>query len=297
MNSIATGTEDKRRSNRKRVDVWLWILLPAVVVLVAIFALPLATLMSISLHESTGPATAAPEYTLANYISFFGDPFFLGVVAQTLKLGVVVVAFTLVIAYPIAYSLARTRSRWRGTALFLVIAPLLVSAVVRNLGWFPVLSERGLVNWILLSTGLTRAPIAFINNFTGVVIGLVHAVLPIMILTLTTVIQRIEVNLEEAAASLGAGPLLVFWRVILPLSLPGVVAGSLLVFSIAVSAYTTPAILGGNRVLVMATYIAQQFRGVLDYPAGGTAAAILLFVTIVLTIVALRFRTADGEAR
>jgi putative spermidine/putrescine transport system permease protein len=177
-----------------------------------------------------------------------------------------------------------------------VIAPLLVSAVVRNLGWFPLLSDSGLVNWLLMSLGLINSPLKFINNFTGVIIGLVHALLPIMILTLTTVIQRIDLDLEEAAANLGAGPLLVFWRVLLPLSLPGVVSGSLLVFSMAVSAYTTPAILGGNRVLVMATYIAQQFRAVLDYPAGSTAAAVLLLFTVLLTILALRIRTKEGDS-
>jgi putative spermidine/putrescine transport system permease protein len=281
----------------RNMDVWQWVLLPTVIVLGLIFGLPLAALISVSFHESMGPATASEDFTLGNYAAFVEDPFYFGVMAETLRLGLIVVVCCLVIAYPIAYFLARTQSRWRGTALFLVVAPLLTSAVVRNLGWFPILSDNGLVNWLLMSLGLVASPLRFINNFTGVVIGLVHALLPIMILTLVAVIQRIELDLEEAAANLGAGPLVVFWRVLLPLSLPGVVAGSLLVFSMAVSAYTTPAILGGNRVLVMATYIAQQFRAVLDYPAGGTAAAILLLFTVLLTILALRVRTEEGEAR
>jgi putative spermidine/putrescine transport system permease protein len=177
----------------------------------------------------------------------------------------------------------------------LVISPLLVSAIVRNIGWFPLLSQSGLVNWALLKLGVLGSPLPLVNNFTGVVIGLVHALLPFMILTLATVIERVEGDLEEAAANLGAGPLEVFWRVLLPLSLPGVVAGSLLVFTMAISAYTTPAILGGNRVLVMATYIAQQFRTVLDYPAGGTAAALLLVFAALLAMLALRLRTAEGR--
>jgi putative spermidine/putrescine transport system permease protein len=278
-------------------DVWFWILVPTIVVLGIIFGLPLGALISVSFHETTGPAQAGTEFTWVNYGALFQDSFYLELVSRTLKLGLIVVGISLLISYPTAYVLARTRSRWRGTALFLVISPLLISAVVRNLGWFPLLSERGLINWGLMSLGITREPIIFINNFTGVVIGLVHAVLPIMILTLTTVIQRIEFDLEEAAANLGAGPLLVFWKVVVPLSLPGVLAGSLLVFSMAVSAYTTPAVLGGNRVLVMATYIAQQFRSVLDYPSGATAAAVLLLFTLLLTVLALRARTKDGEAR
>jgi putative spermidine/putrescine transport system permease protein len=127
------------------------------------------------------------------------------------------------------------------------------------------------------------------------VIGLVHALLPFMILTLTTVIQRIEPELEEAAASLGAGPLQKFLQVLLPLSLPGIVGGSLLVFTMAIAAYTTPVIMGGNRILVMATFIGQQFRTVLDYPLGATSAAVLLLLAGLLSILALRLGASRTE--
>lgn len=276
-------------------DIWLWLLLPTLVVLGCIFGLPLADLIAVSVHEMAGPAQVSDAITLQNYRAFLADPFFLVMLARTFWLGVVVVGCCLIIGYPVAYYLARTTSRWRGMALFLVIAPLLVSAIVRNIGWFPILSESGVVNWLLMSTGVVHTPLHLISNFTGVVVGLVHALLPLMILSLTTVIQRIEPDLEEAAANLGAGPFVVFWRVLLPLSLPGVVSGSLLVFALAISAYTTPAILGGNRVLVMSTYIAQQFRTVLDYPAGGTAAALLLLFAALLTVLALRVRTKSGD--
>ena len=280
---------------REPPDVWLWVLLPTLALLGLIFALPLADLITVSLHEMTGPAQVGDAVSLRNYEAFVSDPFFLTMLLRTFWLGVVVVACCLVIGYPVAYCLARTTSKWRGMALFLVIAPLLVSAIVRNIGWFPILGESGVINWLLTSLGIIHAPLRLVSNFTGVVIGLVHALLPLMILTLTTVIQRVEPELEEAAANLGAGPAIVFWRVLLPLSLPGAVSGSLLVFAMAISAYTTPAILGGNRVLVMSTYIAQQFRTVLDYPAGGTAAAFLLLFAVVLTVLALRLRTKGGE--
>jgi putative spermidine/putrescine transport system permease protein len=284
------------RSRRHAVDVWLWVLLPTVAVLALIFGLPLADLIAVSVHEMTGPAQVGDTLTLEHYRAFVTDPFFLIMVVRTFWLGLLVVALCLLIGYPVAYYLARTTSRWRGMALFLVISPLLVSAIVRNIGWFPILGGSGLVNWLLMSLGIVDAPLKLISNFTGVVIGLVHALLPLMILTLTTVLQRIEPELEQAAANLGAGPALVFWRVLLPLSLPGVMAGSLLVFAMAISAYTTPAILGGNRVLVMSTYIAQQFRTVLDYPAGGTAAALLLLFAALLTLLSLRVRTKGGDA-
>jgi putative spermidine/putrescine transport system permease protein len=279
---------------RRHADPWLWVLLPTLALFGLIFAAPLADLILLSFHHMAGPAQVDAAFTLANYRAFVTDSFYLEMLLRTCGLGMLVTLGCLVVGYPVAYYLARTPSRWRGFALFLVISPLLVSAIVRNIGWFPLLSQSGAVNWLLLKLGLIAAPLSLINNFTGVVIGLIHALLPFMILTLTTVIQRIEGDLEEAAANLGAGPLQTFWRVLLPLSLPGVVSGSLLVFAMAISAYTTPAILGGNRVLVMATYIAQQFHTVLNYPAGGTAAALLLVFAIVLTALALQVRPA-GE--
>jgi putative spermidine/putrescine transport system permease protein len=295
MSTVAVDGIGSPGRRRRGVDVWLWIVLPTMAVLCLIFAAPLVDLTELSFHAMSGPAQVAPGFTLANYRAFVSDPFYLQILLRTCWLGLLVTLGCAAIGYPVAYYLARTSSRWRGMALFLVISPLLVSAIVRNIGWFPLLSESGLVNRALLKLGLVGAPLPLINNFIGVIIGLIHALLPFMILTLTTVIQRIDADLEEAAANLGAGPIEAFWRVLLPLSLPGVVSGSLLVFTMAISAYTTPAILGGNRVLVMATYIAQQFRTVLDYPAGGTAAALLLMFAAMLALLALQVRTREGD--
>jgi putative spermidine/putrescine transport system permease protein len=253
------------------------------------------SLVGTSFFQMTGPATVGDAPTLENYRNFFTDLFYLRIIYNTFWLGTVVVICCLVIGYPVSYVLARTRSRWRGLLLFLVVAPLLVSAVVRNIGWFPILSNSGLVNWLLLKSGLISQPLALISNLTGVVIGLVHALLPFMILTLTTVIQRIEPELEEAAASLGAGPLRTFVHVLLPLSLPGIIGGSLLVFTMAIAAYTTPVIMGGNRVLVMATFIGQQFRTVLDYPLGATSAAVLMVLAGLLSVIALRLGAQRTE--
>jgi putative spermidine/putrescine transport system permease protein len=282
-------------SDQSPTTVWLFILLPSAAMLGLIFVVPTADMILVSFHAMSGPGQVDAAFTLANYRNFITDPFFIAILLRTCALGLLVVVCCLIIGYPVAYYIARTSSRWRGLAIFLVISPLLVSAIVRNIGWYPLLSESGLVNWALLKIGLISSPLRLINNFAGVVIGLVHALLPFMILTLATVIQRIEHDLEEAAANLGAGPFGVFCRVLLPLSLPGAISGSLLVFTMTISAYTTPAILGGNRVLVMATYIAQQFRTVLDYPAGATAAALLLAFAMLLTILALRFRTGEAE--
>lgn len=275
---------------------WGVFLLPALATLTFVFIAPICILIVLSFYQMSGPAVVGDEASLSNYVQFFSDPFYLRILWNTFTLGGLVVFFCLIIGYPVSYFLARSNSRWRGFLLFLVVSPLLVSAVVRNIGWFPILSNSGLVNWLLLESSIISKPIPLISNFTGVIIGLVHALLPFMILTLTTVIQRIEPELEDAAASLGAGPVTVFTQVLLPLSIPGAIGGSLLVFTMAIAAFTTPVIMGGNRVLVMATYIGQQFRTVLDYAIGATAAAILLVLVGLLTIAASKLGARKVEA-
>jgi len=274
---------------------WALLSVPMVLVLAIVFAVPIVCLIALSFFSMTGPATVGDELTLENYRNFFTDPFYFRILLNTFWLAGTVVLCCLVVGYPVSYFLARTWSRWRGLLLFMVVAPLLVSAVVRNIGWFPILSDSGLVNWVLLQSGLVTTPLQLIGNLTGVVIGLVHALLPFMILTLTTTIQRIEPELEEAAANLGAGPLRTFAHVLLPLSLPGIVGGALLVFTMAIAAYTTPVLMGGNRVLVMATFIGQQFRTVLDYALGATSAAVLMVLAGLLSLLALRLGASRTE--
>jgi len=287
---------ERRPVRRMSPDVsWALASLPMTAVLTFVFAVPIGCLIVLSFFSMTGPAAVDDQFTLQNYRNFFTDGFYLKIILNTFWLGAVVVFFCLIIGYPVSYFLARTRSRWRGTLLFLVVAPLLVSAVVRNIGWFPILTNGGLVNWLLLKSGLVSQPVPLISNFTGVVIGLVHALLPFMILTLTTVIQRIEPDLEEASANLGANPFRTFVHVMLPLSLPGMVGGSLLVFTMAIAAYTTPVIMGGNRVLVMATFIGQQFRTVLDYALGATSAAVLMLLAGLLAALALKLGAQRTE--
>jgi putative spermidine/putrescine transport system permease protein len=286
----------KRIANRPaRLDPWFLALLPTLGMLLIVFGLPIADLFYLSLHGMAGPAQIGDDLTFENYRAFAQDSLIAAVLARTIWLGLVVVGCCLLIAYPVAYLLARTSGRWRNPVLLVVTACMLISSVVRNLGWFPLLGESGLVNWLLLSLRLIHEPFQLVGKFPGVVIGLVHTQLPIMILTLTAVIQRIEPDLEEAARNLGAPPFETLWRIVLPLSLPGIIAGSLLCFTLTISAFTTPAILGGNSVLIMAIYIAQQFQTVLNYPAGASAAILLLVTAAVLTLIALRIR-ARGAA-
>ncbi|MDF3074906.1 MAG: ABC-type spermidine/putrescine transporter, permease [Alphaproteobacteria bacterium] len=274
---------------------WGGLIVPAVLVLLIVFVLPIGQLALNSLHVKAGPGMIDPTWTLDNYIRFLSDPFYYGILLETFILGIVVVSICLVIGFPVAYFLARTRSRWRGALIFAVVSPLLISVVIRNLGWLPVLGSSGVINWLLLSLGILSQPVQLINNYTGVVIGLTHALSPFMILSLMTVIQRIEPEIEEASINLGASPLETFWRIVVPLSRPGVLAGYLLVFTVVLSAFTTPGMMGGNRVLVMSTYIGQQIRTALNYPFAAMAAIILMLVTTLTTLIALRLSGGKNQ--
>lgn len=269
---------------------WGWgvALLPALVVLGYVCGLPLLLLGWNSVHPSLGPAQVGTGFTAENYLRFFGDSLYWGVMADTMLMALVVVLSCAVLGYPLAYTLARSTSKWRGVITFTVLSPLLISAIIRNLGWIPALGRNGFVNKTLLQLKLIDEPLALLYNFTGVAIGLTHALLPFMVLSLLTVIRRIDIDLEEAARGLGAGRLTTFFRVLLPLSREGLLGGSLLVFSLSISGFTTIAMMGGKRVLLLSTLIEQQVRSTLDYPFGATVAMVLLALTLAFTLVSLR---------
>jgi putative spermidine/putrescine transport system permease protein len=275
---------------------WVLAALPGVALLLLVFALPFLVLAENSLHLDEGLAQVSAEFTLSNYFTFLTDPFYLEILARTVLMGLIVVAGCAVLAYPVAYFVARADGVVRTCAIFFVVAPLLISLVIRNLGMFPVLGESGLVNTVLRWLGLVRDPLHLVNNLTGVEIGLIHALLPLMVLSLVVAIQTIDHDVELAAANLGAPPLRVFTRVVFPLSRPGLISGSMLVFTVAISAYTTPVMLGGNRVLVMSTFLAKEMLNVLNYAFAATCAVILVTTSLLLGSLALRRAERYGAA-
>jgi putative spermidine/putrescine transport system permease protein len=286
VHKVPTRTFDEA-APRTWFSRWMIAIAPASLMLLLLFILPFVHLAVDSLHPNAGLGELEPRFTIENYVRFVGDGYFLDILLETFFLGAIVVAACIILGYPVAYFLARSESRYRSFFIFLVVAPMFVSLVIRNLGWFPILGESGLINWTLKSLGLIDKSLILSNNFIGVAIGLVHAALPLLIISLTISIQRIDSDIELAANGLGATPFKAFFWVLLPLSLPGLIAGSLLVFTITISAYTTPAMLGGNRVMVMATYIRKQILDVLDYAFGATCAVILLIVASTVALISL----------
>lgn len=273
---------------------WLPALLvtPTLLLLLLAFVAPLGILLAYSFWESRPGGVMIPGFTLAQYRRFLGDPFYLYVLWRTVLLGVWVTAWCVVLGYPVAYVLARTRSRTaRSVLVTLLLVPLMTSVVVRSYGWMILLANNGLVNKALLALGVVDSPVQLLFNTTGVVIALVAILLPYMVLTLAPVIQNIAPALEEASQSLGASPGRMFRDVVVPLSLPGVAAGSILVFVLTIAAYATPRLVGGSRLLVMPIFVYDQTMALLNWPFASATSFVLL--ALVLGLMALQGRLVE----
>jgi putative spermidine/putrescine transport system permease protein len=228
--------------------------------------------------------SAERTLSFANYVHFLGSPDYLKVLWNTLRLGVIVTFLCLLLGYPLAYAMARFGPRWQRWILVAVISPLMVSVVIRTFAWQVILRNRGPLNDLLIATGIVHSPLRLLFTFTGVVIGLVHVFLPYMVLPLASVIEKMDPKLEEAARSLGANVFRRFFEVVLPLSMPGILAGSMLVFTASVSAYVVPELLGGERIQVVPTMVTQQILILLDWQFGAAMATILIMLTLLVLL-------------
>jgi putative spermidine/putrescine transport system permease protein len=258
---------------------------PAALLVAAFLAAPLAVLFRYSLNRYSPREFMIDAVTAENYIRFFTDAYFIGVLATTVQVAAVCTAVSLLFAFPLAYLLARTDSRWKSALVIAVVFPLMVGNVVRAAGWMAVLGNDGIVNHALLGLGLVTQPVRLMYTPFAVHVGIIAVVLPYMILTLQSVIEGIGRDVEEAASNLGAGPITVFRRVLLPLSLPGVIAGSTLVFILCMNAYATPVLLGGPQFKMMAPALYDQFVRTTNWPFGAALAFILMVSTLVLTVI------------
>ena len=271
---------------------WLLVAAPMAVLLL-FFALPNALLLSASFVKSEAQQLTN-ELTLENYSFLFTHQLYLWAFIRTFIIGISVGIIDVLLGYPLAYFLVRTKSRWKGLLIALSLAPLLASVVVRTYGWYIILNRFGVANDLLLSLGLIDDRIAFMPSTGAIIVGLAHALLPYTVLTIMGALQGINPNLELAAMSLGANRLRTFFDVVLPLSFPGIAGGFILAFSIAISAYATPAILGGPATQVMATAIYGFMTQLLDWSIGAALAVVLVVCAVLLTYAAARMGAKQG---
>ena len=270
-----------------RLTPMAWLITPALLLFVLFFVLPFGVMAVMSFFSANPVSNPNAVLTTRHYERFIEDSadIFHDALWATLRIGLVTTIVALLIGYPLAHWMARMQSRL-GHALVLmaVIAPMLTGIVVRTFAWMTILQDKGVINTTLMSWSLIEKPLPLMYNEFGTVLALVHIYVPFMVLTLAGVIGRIDERLEQAARSLGAGRLRAFVEVTLPLSLPGILAGSLLVFALSISAYVTPSMMGGTQVLTLPMLIAQQVGTSFNPGFAGALGVILLLVSLVIIV-------------
>lgn len=255
-------------------------LAPAALFYSAFLVVPYAMLLRLSLFRFSGMQLYIPQLTLANYVTVLTDPFYLTLMARTVGLGLLVTLLTLLMGYPLALLIARSGPALKSALIAITLSPLLINLVVRSYAWLVLLGDTGVINTWLKSTGLIATPLPLGSNTFSVVVGLTHIGLPLMVLSLIGVLERMDKALIDAADSLGAGRARILRRIVLPISMPGIGAGSLLVFTFTISAFITPAMLGGNRVSTISTLIYEKFTFSSNWPVGATLVVVLLLINL-----------------
>jgi putative spermidine/putrescine transport system permease protein len=255
--------------------------LPLAALFVAFFVAPLLVLLALSLHTDVAMKT----WTAANYAKFFTDPFSYSILFDTLLLGVKATLVCLLFGYPIAWLCARASARWQSVLLFLVILPILTSVVVRTFSWIVILGRQGVLNQIAMGLGLVSEPLKLLYTETGVVMVLAQVQMPLMVLPILTVLSKMDPNLADASRVLGAGEWRTLWKVTLPLSVPGIIAGCILTYSASITAFVTQSLIGGARLIYMPLDIYQQAVGANNWPFA--AAISIIFMVAVIAVVAV----------
>lgn len=257
------------------------LVLPLALFFVCFVFAPLSLLGYVSLHADP----SLERMGLAQYTKFLSDRFNLAVLGSTLWLGLEVTLLTLLIGYPLAYLHSVSPPRWQKVLILLIVLPLLTSAVVRTFAWLVILGRQGIVNETLLALGLVEFPVRLLYTQNAVVVALAQIELPLMVLPIVTSLAAIDPNLKQASRALGAGSWRTFFRVILPLSAPGVLAGCLLVYASSVSAFVTQTLVGGGQQMFMPFYIYQQAIQANNYPFASAIAMILLASVLAIVVV------------
>ena len=260
--------------------------------------LPLAILFRYSLNQFVPGKFMVDALTVESYVKFFTDVYYTAVLTRTVRIALITTVICLAMGFPLAYVLARTQTRYKNILIMLVVLPLFVGTAVRAAGWMVAFGNKGVINASLMGAGALSQPLEIMFSETAVIIGITAVNLPFMVLTLQSVIEGIDRSVEEAAFNLGATPLRMVRRVLLPLAMPGVLAGTILTFILAMNAYATPTLLGGPRFQMMGPLVYGQFVQQNNWPFGGAIAFILMMATLILTLAAnllvqQRYRSAS----
>lgn len=255
----------------KKSVAWL-MLLPGLLILLISLAFPLLKVMV--------PTFVSEEGFAQNYLQFFQDDYYVNIFIRTIRIAAISTLFCMIGGIPTAYFISRCNKKWRGLLLSISIFPMMTNSVIRSFAWINILGSNGVINQLLKALNVIEKPLKLLYTENAIIIGSVYLFLPLMIVTVAGVMENIDDDMMEAAQSLGANRFLAFTKVILPMSLPGIIVGGVLVFTGTLTAYTTPQMLGGNKNIVMATLIYQKSMSVGDWNGAATVALVMIVVTL-----------------
>jgi putative spermidine/putrescine transport system permease protein len=259
---------------RREQRLMLALALPALLVILLLVVLPVGWLAWQSVYQN--------GFTLENYRRIWSEDIYWRSFGLTFQISVLVTVLALLLGYPIAYAASIAPRKWGIIILALVVLPFWTSVLVRAYAWLALLQRTGVINQLLRQIGVIDEPLALVHNSFGTIVATLHILLPFMVLPLYATMQQIPRDLMQAGASLGAGPMLTFWRIFLPLSLPGVLAGSTLVFVLALGFYITPELLGGGRTIMISMLVS---RNVELYDQWGAASAVGMVLLVAVGLI------------
>ncbi len=264
------------------------LLVPGIVMLVVFLVMPLLSIIM--------PTVFDQGFTLKAYVEFFKDPYYMQIFGRTLRISLISAIVCMILGIPTAYFISRCNQKWRSLLMAISIFPMLTNSVVRAFAWINILGKNGVVNSILIGLKIIDEPLTLLYTEFSVLIGTIYLFLPLMIITLVGVMENIDNDMMEAAESLGANRFKAFVKVVLPLSVPGIIVGSVLVFTGALSAYTTPSLLGGPKNLVLATFINQKASVLGDW-TGASVIAMVMIITTIIVMKVLNYIAAKLDRR
>ena len=257
--------------------------LPALALLCLFFLFPVARFLGFSFEAGN----------LDWYAKALGEGLYLRVFWNTFEIAAIVTFLCLLLGYPLGFLIATTTPFWATVGFVFVLLPLWTSVLVRTYAWMVLLGRNGVLNRLLMDAGITTQPLPLLHNFTGVLIGMVHVLLPYMVLLIYGAVRRLDPSIAAAAQGLGASTWRVFWRIYVPLTMNGIFAGCVIVFVLSLGFFITPALLGGGRVIMIAVLIEQQVRELLNWPFAAALSAVLLVATLSVYALAQRFTRAE----
>lgn len=216
------------------------------------------------------------------YKEFFADSYMMSIFLRTIKISLISSVICMIIGVPVSYYISRVSKKLRGLFIALTVFPILTNSVVRSFAWMSILGKSGIINTLLMKLNIINEPLSLLYTEGAIIVGTVYIFLPLMIISLVGVMENIDNDLLEAAESLGANKLKSFFKVVFPLSLPGLIVGTVLVFTGSLTAYTTPQLLGGNKNTVLATLIYQKTMTLGDWQGAAVVATIMIVVTLIV---------------